>query len=125
MTIHSRIPSQGLRCLPATPTQVLRIAIEYLGKGQYRALDATPWSPSYGKELVARTNEPLFASARVLIDQGHDLEAMLEMTRTATPETVDMRCHLGAAAKLTVHEPPTGSPRIAEWKPSPFRETAQ
>jgi hypothetical protein len=120
MTIHSRIPSQGLRSLPAMPTQTLRIAVEYLGRGQYRGLDWTSDCPSYGRELVARASEPFFASARVLIDLGHDPNATLEMVRKETPDRVDMRGQLGALAKLIVSDPANGAPRIVAWKPSPF-----
>ena len=31
-----------------------------------------------------------------------------------------MRGHLGAAAKLTVHDLPTGSPRFAAWEAFTF-----
>ena len=64
-------------------------------------------------------------SARALIALGHDPEATLEMSRKATPEKIDMRGRLGTLAKLTVHEPSNGSPRIVRWKPSPFNSISK
>jgi hypothetical protein len=120
MTIQPNVSS--FRAPPARTTAcVLQIAIEYLGKGQYSSFDATPGSPTYDKELVSsHTTEPFFASARVLVHQRHDPDAILEMVRRATPERVDMCGRLGTLAKLTVLDPANGSPRIVAWKPSPF-----
>lgn len=112
----------------ATPHRgpyVLRVLVEYLGKGQYRATDGTPLSPTFGRELVARTTTPLFDAARAFMALGHDPEALVQMARKGTPERVDMSGRLGALARLTVHEPANGSPRIVRWRPSPFVSTSK
>jgi hypothetical protein len=67
-------------------------------------------------EINART--PLFSMARKLMAAGVDPDTMLTMRRPGG-KTWDLRCPLGAAAKLTVIEPDKGRMHFARHVPFP------
>jgi hypothetical protein len=72
------------------------------------------------REGLALVNAMHITASVFINDDERGLHA-----RKATAEKVDLRGRLGALAKLTVHEPPNGSPRIVRWKPSPFNSINQ
>jgi hypothetical protein len=73
----------------------------------------------YNGELIGVSSEPLFASARWLLEHGKGYAK--DTIETYRGSTMSMRAKVGLAAKLTVRETDAGEgPRFAKWKPSPF-----
>src|SRR4051812_29529761 len=70
-----------------------------------------------GAVLVAGSREPFCAAARVLIERGVDPAARLVM-RHAGADHDALRAKLGAAAKLTIEDGPSGAPRFRRWRAS-------
>lgn len=87
----------------------LRILVEPLGAGQWRA------STAHGRVLVERTRQPLFAGARALISEGCDPGTMAVMAHANRPA---LDCflprRLAVLARLTVEEGER-SARIRLW----------
>jgi hypothetical protein len=100
--------------------EIIIILIEAIGRGLYRVFSPDGLERHCAAELVARTREPLLASARVLLDAGVDPRTVLAMARKATPDHVDMWGRLGTLAGLTVHESATDGPSFRRWQPSPL-----
>jgi hypothetical protein len=66
-----------------------------------------------GGEVLTRSTQPFFDSARILIQRGCDPQTRLIMMR-AGRDQVDLTTPLGAAAKLTVDK---ANVRFATWRP--------
>jgi hypothetical protein len=66
-----------------------------------------------GDRLICTSRQPLLAAARVLVGEGVDPSAVLEMKRPGSSH-VALRAPVGVAARLTVDE---SRPRFVPWKP--------
>jgi hypothetical protein len=92
----------------------------YIGKGIPRnnrvpVFDA--WLDSPDGRHLTRSSEPFFASARVLLADGHPATETLEMYGLNHPPMLRMSGKLGKLAKLTVQDSVIGQPRIRKLKP--------
>ena len=88
----------------------LKVIIKSNGRGAYRVTEGD-------RVLIERTNEPFLNSARALLAEGCDPDAILAMSREETPGRIDMKGRLGPLAKLAVVEGVSSGPRLAKWMP--------
>jgi hypothetical protein len=72
-----------------------------------------------GEQVGNATNQPFFATARKLLDEGTDPETEITM-RHEKSQIVSKRATVGEAAKLIVIEKEKVGPIFGKWKPSPF-----
>jgi len=66
--------------------------------------------------LHTATRQPLLDCARILLGEGADPTARIEM-RHAGAEYVALSSTIGAAARLTVKEPPSEEIRLVRYQP--------
>jgi hypothetical protein len=85
-------------------------------------IDVFPASDSIGRfaawlngRRLCVSRQPFVDSARILIGEGHGLDAILEMRRHSAPSW-DMRATVGMAAQLDVAETPYG-PKFVRHRP--------
>lgn len=88
---------------------MIEIIINQTGAGRYAAT-------LNGRTIVQGTRTPLLCSARALLAEGADSEAILGMRRATSP-TNAMTGRIDALAALTVHE--GESPRFTRYHPPP------
>jgi hypothetical protein len=72
----------------------------------------------YGDRVLCTSHQPFFEAARVLLAEGFDSSAVLEMRRG---DVVSLRAPLGVAARLTVKETGRGPrfrPYVGDEEPS-------
>jgi Fe2+ transport system protein FeoA len=79
------------------------------------------WNADCGAHHVHGVRTPLLAMARKLLEAGFDPEIELRMVHRGGG-TVAMRVKIGDAAKLTVVDRASGSPRFAKYDPGPDLE---
>jgi hypothetical protein len=98
---------------PVRPAAPLRIVIEPTASGR-------KWTARLGDRVLCTSAWPFVRSARLLLDEGHPADAVIEMWRPNADEWA-MRGRLGAAA-ATVIDGETGSPGAKNGPPARHHE---
>lgn len=93
-----------------TPTPDFVVVITPAGRSRFAC--------SLDGEDIGTTDTPLYDAARVLMDRGHDPNAIVA-TRHAGSATIAMFGRIGRLSGLTVSEPASGGIRVVRHRPMP------